>query len=30
MLTKKPIIPSKTEFEDNPRCRSAHLRVFER
>ncbi len=30
MLTKKPIIPSKTEFKDNPRCRSAHLRVFER
>lgn len=30
MLTKKPIIPSKAEFEDNPRCRSAHLRAFER
>lgn len=29
-LTKKPITPKKSEFEDNPRCRSAHLRVFEK
>lgn len=29
-LTKKPITPAKREFQDNPRCRSAHLRVFEK
>jgi len=30
ILTKKPITPKKSEFEYNPRCRSAHLRVFEK
>lgn len=30
ILTKKPVIPSKTEIEDNPRARSAKLRVFEK
>ncbi|MEO0292727.1 MAG: 16S rRNA (cytosine(1402)-N(4))-methyltransferase RsmH [candidate division WOR-3 bacterium] len=29
-ITKKPILPSKAEFLKNPRCRSAHLRVFEK
>jgi len=29
-LLKKPIKPAKNEFERNPRCRSAHLRVFEK
>lgn len=29
-LTKKPVKPTKSEFELNPRCRSAHLRVFEK
>jgi 16S rRNA (cytosine1402-N4)-methyltransferase len=29
-LVKKPVKPSKIEFENNPRCRSAHLRVFEK
>ena len=29
-LFKKPIKPEKSEFERNPRCRSAHLRVFEK
>jgi len=27
---KKPVKPEKKEFERNPRCRSAHLRVFEK
>lgn len=30
IITKKPIIPSKIEQENNPRSRSAKLRVFER
>jgi 16S rRNA (cytosine1402-N4)-methyltransferase len=29
-LLKKPVKPEKKEFERNPRCRSAHLRVFEK
>jgi 16S rRNA (cytosine1402-N4)-methyltransferase len=29
-LLKKPLKPSKDEFRRNPRCRSAHLRVFEK
>lgn len=29
-LFKKPIKPAKNEFQRNPRCRSAHLRVFEK
>jgi 16S rRNA (cytosine1402-N4)-methyltransferase len=29
-LFKKPFKPTKDEFRRNPRCRSAHLRVFER
>lgn len=29
-LVKKPVKPTKIEFERNPRCRSAHLRVFEK
>ncbi len=29
-LLKKPVKPTKSEFELNPRCRSAHLRVFEK
>jgi 16S rRNA (cytosine1402-N4)-methyltransferase len=29
-LVKKPVKPTKMEFERNPRCRSAHLRVFEK
>lgn len=29
-LTGKPLKPTKFEFESNPRCRSAHLRVFEK
>lgn len=29
-LLKKPVKPTKIEFELNPRCRSAHLRVFEK
>ena len=29
-LFKKPVKPEKKEFERNPRCRSAHLRVFEK
>jgi 16S rRNA (cytosine1402-N4)-methyltransferase len=29
-LLKKPVKPEKEEFERNPRCRSAHLRVFEK
>lgn len=30
VLTKKPIVPSQEEIEENPRSRSAKLRVFER
>lgn len=30
MLTGKPLKPEREEFERNPRCRSAHLRVFEK
>ncbi len=29
-LFKKPVKPAKDEFRRNPRCRSAHLRVFEK
>ncbi len=29
-LFKKPFKPTKDEFRRNPRCRSAHLRVFEK
>jgi 16S rRNA (cytosine1402-N4)-methyltransferase len=29
-LLKKPAKPTKDEFRRNPRCRSAHLRVFEK
>ncbi len=29
-LLKKPVKPTRDEFERNPRCRSAHLRVFEK
>jgi len=29
-LLKKPVEPTKDEFQRNPRCRSAHLRVFEK
>ena len=30
VLTRKPILPSETEMEENPRARSAKLRVFEK
>lgn len=30
VLTKKPVIPSETEVKDNPRSRSAKMRVFEK
>jgi 16S rRNA (cytosine1402-N4)-methyltransferase len=30
VITKKPIEPSEEEKEENPRARSAKLRVFER
>ena len=30
ILTKKPILPSKQELEENPRSRSAKLRVIEK
>ncbi|MBS4960055.1 MAG: 16S rRNA (cytosine(1402)-N(4))-methyltransferase RsmH [Clostridiales bacterium] len=30
VVTRKPILPSEKELEDNPRSRSAKLRVFER
>jgi len=30
VVTKKPVNPSEEECEENPRARSAHLRVFER
>jgi 16S rRNA (cytosine1402-N4)-methyltransferase len=30
LITKKPVIPSKTEIADNPRSRSAKLRIIEK
>ena len=30
VITKKPVIPSKEEMEQNPRSKSAKLRVFEK
>lgn len=30
VITRKPIVPSETEMENNPRSKSAKLRVFER
>ncbi|MFQ7281606.1 MAG: 16S rRNA (cytosine(1402)-N(4))-methyltransferase, partial [Christensenellales bacterium] len=30
VITKKPILPTEKELEDNPRARSAKLRVAER
>lgn len=30
VVTRKPILPSETELEENPRSKSAKLRVFER
>jgi 16S rRNA (cytosine1402-N4)-methyltransferase len=30
IITRKPIIPSDKEQEENPRAKSAKLRVFER
>ena len=30
IITKKPIVPGKTELFNNPRARSAHLRIFEK
>ena len=30
VITRKPIVPSEEEIKDNPRSRSAKLRVFER
>lgn len=30
VITKKPIVPSESEMEENPRSKSAKLRVFER
>lgn len=30
VITRKPILPTKTEMEENPRAKSAKLRVFER
>ena len=30
IITKKPIIPSKEEQEENPRAKSAKLRIFEK
>ncbi|MCR5107890.1 MAG: 16S rRNA (cytosine(1402)-N(4))-methyltransferase RsmH [Lachnospiraceae bacterium] len=30
VITKKPIVPSEKECEDNPRSKSAKLRIFER
>ncbi len=29
-LTKRVVTPDRIEFQENPRCRSAHLRAFER
>ena len=30
VITRKPILPSEVEMEENPRAKSAKLRVFER
>ena len=30
MITRKPILPGETEMEENPRSKSAKLRIFER
>lgn len=30
VVTRKPIVPSEKELEENPRARSAHLRIFEK
>ena len=30
VITRKPILPTKSEMEENPRAKSAKLRVFER
>ena len=30
VITRKPILPSTTEQEENPRSKSAKLRIFER
>lgn len=30
VITRKPIVPSEKELEENPRARSAHLRIFEK
>ena len=30
VITRKPILPSKVEMEENPRSKSAKLRIFER
>lgn len=30
VITKKPIAPGNVELEENPRARSAHLRIFEK
>lgn len=29
-ITGKPLKPTEEEFQENPRCRSAHLRIFEK
>ena len=30
VITRKPIVPSEEEMEENPRAQSAKLRIFER
>lgn len=30
VITKRPIVPSRAELAENPRARSAHLRIFEK
>ena len=30
VITKKPVVPDEAELSENPRARSAHLRIFER
>lgn len=30
IITRKPIVPGETELAENPRARSAHLRIFEK